>query len=166
LRRWKPDKISEAFLDTTFILPFFQLDIAVEAFNLKEFKEFLVRLSEVHVSELSIFEAKAKIFRLSKKDPAYVPVLENFGKNLTVLREDEKFVFHSYTEADDIHFNLISSKNHNLDSFDITILAQSLNVGTLITEDKEILSLREKEAFKKDPNLGKLLIKRWKEYTF
>jgi hypothetical protein len=163
LKKSKLDKISAVFLDTTFLLPFFQLDIAVEAFTLNKFKTFLARLSEIHVSELSIFEAKAKIFRLSKKDHAYMQALENFGKNLSLLREDEKLVFHKYTEADDAYFNLISSINQSLDSFDIIMVAQALNVGVLLTEDKEIISLREKEAFKKNQHLGKLLIKRWKE---
>jgi hypothetical protein len=158
----KVDEGGRAFLDTTFLLPFFQLDIAIEAFTLEKFRNFLERLSEVHVSELSIFEAKAKIFRLSGKDSAYTPALKNFGRNLALLREDEKFFFHPYMEADDTHFNLISSIK-SLDSFDIIILAQASNIGLLITEDKEILGLRERETFKKDPFLGKLLIRRWKE---
>ncbi|MBS7634240.1 hypothetical protein KEJ34_01905 [Candidatus Bathyarchaeota archaeon] len=157
------DENSRVFLDTTFILPFFQLDIAVEAFSLKEFKDFLIRATEIHVSELSIFEAKAKIFRLSKKNAAYTYALRSFGENLAMLREDEKIIFHPYTKADDVYFNLISSMNQNLDSFDIIILAQASNIGLLITEDKEILGLRQQEKFKKEPFLGKLLIKRWKE---
>ena len=163
MKKWKPDKIPMAFLDTTFLLPFFQLDITIEAFSLKKFKDFLTKLSEIHVSELSIFEAKAKIFRLSRKNATYIHVLKNYGDNLAVLRGDEKFIFHPYTKADDTHFNLISAKNLNLDSFDIIILAQALDVGLLITEDKEILGLREQETFTKDPLLGKLVIKRWKE---
>ena len=67
----KQDKLSVAFLDTTFLLPFFQLDITVEAFNLNGFRGFLAELSKVHFSELSIFEAKAKLFRLSRKNSAY-----------------------------------------------------------------------------------------------
>lgn len=163
MEKLKADEDSRAFLDTTFLLPFFQLDIAVEAFTLGKFKDFLEGLSEVHVSELSVFEAKAKIFRLSRKDSAYADALKNFGKNLALLREDEKFFFHPYMEVDDAQFNLISSINQNLDSFDIIILAQASNIGLLITEDKEILDLREREKFKKDPFLRKLLIRRWKE---
>ncbi|MEM3551741.1 MAG: PIN domain-containing protein [Candidatus Bathyarchaeia archaeon] len=156
-------KDGRAFLDTTFLLPFFQLDIAVEAFTIENFEDYLQGLSEIHVSELSVFEAKAKIFRLSRKNPAYTTALKNFGRNLTLLREDEKFFFHPYMEFDDVQFNLISSINQNLDSFDIIILAQASNIGLLITEDKEILSLRQQEKFKKNPLSRKLLIKPWKE---
>ena len=163
MKKSKTDDLSSVFLDTSFLLPFFQLDIAVEGFTLKGFKDFLTKLSEIHVSELSIFEAKAKIFRLSKKDPAYTPALKSFGENLAVLRKDEKFVFHPYTEFDDANFNLISSINQSLDSFDIIIVSQALTTGLLLTEDKEILDLREKEEFRKDPYLGKLSIKRWKD---
>jgi len=159
----KPGNSSRAFLDTTFILPFFQIDINVEAFNLTKFKEFLTKLHEVHFSELSIFEAKAKLQRLSRKNTTYVQALKAFGTNLATLREDEKFIFHPYTAQDDKNFNLIYSKNLQLDSFDMIIMAQALNTGTLITEDREILSAREQTEFIKDPTLGKIKIKQWKE---
>lgn len=159
----KLGKSSGPFLDTTFILPFFQLDINVEAFTLNKFKEFLTKLPKVHFSELSIFEAKAKLQRLSRKDTPYMQALKAFGTNLATLREDEKFIFHPYTAQDDENFNLIYSKSLGLDSFDIIIIAQAVNIGTLITEDKEILSVREQTAFIKDPILGKIKIKQWKE---
>ena len=162
----KPDNSSEAFLDTTFILPFFQININVEAFTLNKFKEFLTKLPQVHLSELSIFEAKAKLQRLSRKNTNYLQALKAFGTNLVTLREDEKFVFHPYTAQDDENFNIIYSKNLGLDSFDIIIIAQALNTGILITEDKEILSAREQTTFKKDPTLGKIKIKRWKEVNY
>ena len=163
MKKLKLGENPAAFLDTTFLLPFFQIDINVEAFNLDSYKEFLTKLSEVHLSELSIFEAKAKLFRLSRKDTTYKQALEIFGNNLAILREDEKFIFHQYTKHDDTHFNLISAKNLGLDSFDIIIVAQALDVGILITEDREILNIRNQEAFVKDPLLGKMMIKRWKE---
>lgn len=162
----KRDKISAVFLDTTFLLPFFQLDLSVEAFDLNRFREFLAKLSEVHASELSIFEAKAKLFRLSRKNAVYMEALESFGDNLAVLREDERFIFHPYTKRDDAYFNLISAKNLRLDSFDIIIVAQALEMGLLVTEDEEILSLREQGAFTRDPILGKLAIRRWKELRY
>lgn len=161
----KLDKNPAAFLDTTFLLPFFQIDINIEAFDLNKYREFITILSEAHLSELSIFEAKAKLFRLSTKDATYKQALEAFGNNLAILREDEKFIFHPYTKHDDTYFNLISAKNLGLDSFDTIILAQALDVGILITEDKEMLNIRNQEAFVKDPLLGKMMIKRWKELS-
>lgn len=161
----KPDRvrIREAFLDTTFLLPFFQIGVEVEAFALEDFKGFLARLRRVHFSELSVFEAKAKLRRLAGRDPAYARALEAFGANLAALREDERFVFHRYTAQDDGNFNLICSKGLGLDSFDAIILAQALSVGVLITEDEEILALRESGALAGDPILGEVEIKRWKE---
>ena len=157
------DNSTDVFLDTTFILPFFQINIKVEAFTLSKFKEFLTKLPKVHFSELSIFEAKAKLQRLSRKNTTYMQALEAFGANLSILREDEKFVFHPYTAQDDENFNLIYSKNLELDSFDMIIVAQALNMNMLITEDKEILGIREQDAFIKDPRLGRIKIKQWKE---
>jgi len=162
----KRDRITAAFLDTTFLLPFFQLDISVEAFDLNAFREFVEKLSEAHASELSIFEAKTKLLRLSRKDTAYNQVLENFGSNLAVLREDERFIFHPYTKRDDAHLNLISTRKLELDSFDAIIVAQSLDLGLLVTEDREIVSLKENPAFTADPTLGKLEIRRWKELRY
>ena len=162
----KRDRILAAFLDTTFLLPFFQLGIIVEAFDLNAFREFTGGLSEAHVSELSIFEAKAKLLRLSRNDDAYKQVLEGFGSNLAVLREDERFVFHPYTQRDDHYFDLISTKKLELDSFDAIIVAQALDTGLLVTEDREILSLKKNPAFTADPSLGKLEIRRWRELGY
>jgi len=161
LKSLKPNK--PVFMDTTFLLPFFRVNIEVEGFSLDKFESFLTKISKLHFSELSIFEAKAKIFRLSRENKAYTPALEDFGKNLTVLRGDERFIFHPYTGQDDRFFNSISAKDLALDSFDMIILAQALNIGLLVTEDEEILRIRDREEFVKDPTLRTLKIKRWKE---
>lgn len=159
----KPGKTSKAFLDTTFLLPFFQLDIDVDGFSLERFEAFLSRLDEVHFSELSIYEAKAKLFRLSRRDERYADALKSFGGNLAVLRDDEMISFHPYTRLDDLRFNLISGKGLDLDVFDMVIVAQAVDVGFLITEDREIINLRGEKAFGEDPELKKLEIRRWKE---
>ncbi|MGQ9469389.1 MAG: PIN domain-containing protein [Nitrososphaerales archaeon] len=162
----KPDKEAASFLDTIFLLPFSQIGIKVEAFSLDKFEQFLTKISEVHFSELSIFEVKAKLYRLSSKDEAYIQLLKTFGKNLAILREDKKIIFHPYTERDDKNFNLIASKRLGLNSFDIIIMAQALKVGVLITEDKEILDIKDQESFISDLTLRKLKIKRWKDLKF
>lgn len=159
----KLGEISAVFLDTTFILPLFQLDIDVDGFTVERFGECLSRVDKAHVSELSIYEAKAKLFRLSMRDGSYVDALESFGDNLAVLRDDERMCFRPYTRVDDVRFNLMWSKGLGLDVFDAIIVAQSVDVGLLITEDAEILNLRDQEAFVEDPELGKLEIRRWKE---
>ncbi|MDI6691022.1 MAG: PIN domain-containing protein [Candidatus Bathyarchaeota archaeon] len=159
----KLGEILEVFLDTTFILPFFQLDIDIDGFTVERFRKFLSRLDKVYVSELSIYEAKAKLFRLSRMNRVYADALENFGDNLAVLRDDERICFRPYTKGDDFRFNLMWSKGLGLDVFDAIIVAQSVDVGLLITEDTEILNLRNQEAFVEDPELKKLEIRRWKE---
>ena len=159
----KPSNNPKAFLDTTFLLPFFQLDIEVNGFSLEKFEAFLSRLDEVHLSELSIYEAKAKLFRLSRRNEGYTKALESFGDNLTVLRDDETIHFHPYRQMDDSRFNLISGKDPSLDIFDVIIVAQAVDIGLLITEDKEILNLRSRKSFAEDPELKKLNIIPWKE---
>lgn len=159
----KIDKDSRAFLDTTFLLPFFQVNVKIEGFTPKRFKAFLMGLSGVHFSELSIYEAKAKIYRLSRRDADLAKALEAFGANLATLRTDERITFHPYTERDDEYFNMISSKTLRLDSFDTIILSQAMSVGILLTEDSEILRARREETFKNDPVLGKIEIRQWKE---
>jgi len=64
-----------------FLLPFF-LDISVERFGLSRFREFFSDLSQIHFSELSVFEAKAGLCRFSKKNPAYTGALVSFGEKL------------------------------------------------------------------------------------
>ena len=80
-----------------------------------------------------------------------------------MLREDAKVVFHPYTRREDAYFNLISTKDFRLDSFDIIIVAQALDLGLLVTEDQEILDLREQTVFREDPILGRLTIRKWEE---
>ena len=159
----KSGKASKAFLDTTFLLPFFQLDIDVDGFSLESFEAFISKLGEAHFSELSIYEAKAKLFRLSRRDERYADALKSFGGNLAVLRDDATVYFHPYTRLDDLHFNLISGKGLDLDVFDMFIVAQAVDVAFLLTEDKEILGLRGEKAFVEDPELKNLKIRRWKE---
>jgi hypothetical protein len=159
----KPEGDSEAFLDTTFLLPFFQIDVSVEGFDLGGFKEFLMGLSKIHFSELSVFEAKAKLYRLRTKGGAYARALEAFGHNLAILRGDEKFAFHPYGARDDEYFNSILAKRFALDGFDMVIMAQAMSIGTLITEDEDILGLREQGAFEGDPLFENMRIRRWKE---
>jgi len=50
----------EVFLDTTFVMPFFYMDIDVKDFSRKKFAELIRKLDKIHISEISIFEAKVK----------------------------------------------------------------------------------------------------------
>ncbi|MEM3381947.1 MAG: hypothetical protein QXQ11_07320 [Candidatus Bathyarchaeia archaeon] len=77
--------------------------------------------------------------------------------------DDEKIIFHTYTAQDGEYFNLISAKRLDLDTFDMIIMAQAMNIGLLITEDREILNVRERPEFTDDPTLRRLKVRRWVE---
>lgn len=97
----------------------------------------------MHLSEISVYEAKAKLHRLAYRAPGYAAADEGFGDNLKVLREDEKVCFHRYTQADDIRLNHLYTKTPGIGFFDAVIVTQAAEAGILLTEDHDILSLRD-----------------------
>jgi predicted nucleic acid-binding protein len=163
LKKDRAQRNRELFLDTTYILPFFQVPITVEGFELSDFKILIANLSKVHVSELSIYEAKAKLTRLSKARRGYEQALRVFGRNLNVLRLDEKFVFHSYTSEADERFNQLLASAKRLDAFDLLILSEAFTVGELLTEDEDLLTFRDSDQFAKSPLSKSIRIRCWKE---
>jgi len=163
LEKDRAQRNRELFLDTTYILPFFQVPITVEGFELSDFKMLIANLSKVHVSELSIYEAKAKLTRLSKARRGYEQALRVFGRNLDVLRLDEKFVFHSYTSEADECFNQLLASAKRLDAFDLLILSEAFTVGELLTEDEDLLTFRDSDQFAKSPLSKSIRIRCWKE---
>jgi len=163
LEKDRAQRNRELFLDTTYILPFFQVPIAVEGFELSGFKVLIANLSKVHVSELSIYETKAKLTRLSKARRGYEQALRMFGRNLNVLRLDEKFVFHSYTSEADECFNQLLASAKRLDAFDLLILSEAFTVGELLTEDEDLLTFRDSDQFAKSPLSKSIRIRCWKE---
>ena len=144
-------------------MPFFQVPIAVEGFELTNFKRLVANLSKLHVAELSIYEAKAKLLRLSKVRRGYEQVLRVFGQNLNVLRSDEKFVFHDYTSEADEYLNQLLPFAKRLDAFDLIILSEAFTVGELLTEDEDLLTFRDSDQFAKSPPSKSIRIRCWKE---
>lgn len=124
--------------------------------------EYLTPINEIHLSEISIIEAKAKIHRLNQRNPAYQAAHEEFGANLRTLREDDKIHFHRYEPEDDTRFNFLAETGTQLDAFDLVIVAQASRVGHLLTEDREILSIR-KTGILKNHTMQGLRIENWKE---
>jgi hypothetical protein len=157
------EKGNELFIDTTYLLPFLQVPIRIKGFTLSDFREFIANLSRVHVSELSVYEAKAKLLRLSKIHRGYGRVLRAFGENLNVLRTDEKFLFRSYTGEADQRFNQLTTVAKRLDAFDLIILSEASTVGKLLTEDTNILSFRDSDQFAETPPFNSMEIKSWKD---
>lgn len=159
----KKDK--SVFLDTTFLLPFFQVLVRVEKFHLDEFKQFILSLSRVHLSELSVYEAKAKIFRLNRNDKSYSEALRIFGNNLHVLRNDSRIIFHPYSTKVDVGINSLIDINPELDIFDAVIVSQAADAEILVTEDDDLINLSHNSKFEKSPIFSKLEIKRWKDVS-
>ncbi len=125
-------KPRELYLDTTYVMPFLYLDIDVKGFSRAVYKKVIKSFERIHLSEISIIEAKAKSLKLGEK------VNEKFNEGLSVLSTDEKVVIHGYRAADDKKFNEMSG----LDFFDRIILAQSAAVGNLLTEDAKLLNIK------------------------
>ena len=131
-------KFRELYLDTTYVMPFFYLDIDVKGFSRSAYKEVIKSLERIHVSEISIIEAKAKSLKIGRKRSG---VNEKFNEGLSVLSTDEKVVIHGYRAMDDKKFNELLPLG--LGFFDTVILAQSCVVGILLTEDSQLLHLKD-----------------------
>lgn len=157
--------MSSVFLDTTFTLPLFQEEIIVEGFHSGKFERFISSLPEIHISDLSIYEAKAKLYRLYLKDRSYYKALKNVGENLQVLRSDEQIIFHTYSFEADQRFNSLIAIAPELSAFDAIIASQAVEAGILLTEDEELVSLRESPRFVKSPVFNLLKIKRWRDIS-
>jgi predicted deacetylase len=98
-------------------MPFFYLDIDVKGFSRSVYKEVIQSLEILHVSEISIIEAKAKSLKISRKRSM---INEKFNEGLSVLSTDEKVVIHGYRSIDDKKFNEFQPLG--LDFFDTMIL--------------------------------------------
>ena len=130
--------LRELFLDTTYILPFFYININVKGFSRNVYKSVIQSLQTIHISDVSIIEAKAKSLRLRGNRSG---IAEKFNIGLSVLSCDEKVVIHGYSAIDDKNFNKLQP--FGLDFFDRMILAQSCTVGTLLTEDSKLMHLSD-----------------------
>lgn len=128
----------ELFLDTTYLMPFFYRDIAVKGFSRARYKEVIKSLDRIHVSELSIIEAKAKSLKLGGD---LAEITDKFNEGLTVLAADDRVVIHGYRAEDDKKFSEFLT--FGLGFFNTVILAQSCAVGVLLTEDARLLQLKD-----------------------
>lgn len=130
-------KIRELYLDTTYVMPFLFLDIDVKGFSRNVYKEILKSLDKIHISEISLIEAKAKSLKLNLSRNK---INEKFNEGLSVLTSDDKVVIHRYNAIDDLKFNEFDKLQ--LDFFDRIILAQSCAIGWFLTEDGKLLNIK------------------------
>lgn len=128
----------ELFLDTTYVMPFFGFDITVKGFSRSLYRGVIDSVEQVHLSEVSIIEAKAKSLRMGGRKPE---LDDKFNEGLSVLSQDEKVVIHGFREIADKKFNVLRSLG--LGFFDTLILAQSCAVGVLLTEDSKLLRVKD-----------------------
>ena len=76
----------ELYLDTTYVMPFFYLDIDVKGFSRTVYKDVIKSLERIHLSEISIIEAKAKSLRIGEKRS---DANKKFNEGLSVLSADK-----------------------------------------------------------------------------
>ena len=130
-------KFKELYLDTTYVMPFLSLDINVIGFSRDTYKEIIKSVDRIHISEVSLIEAKAKSLKLNLSQKR---VNEKFNEGLSVLSSDDKVIIHGYNALDDLKFNEFDTLQ--LDFFDRIILAQSASVGIILTEERKLLNLK------------------------
>ena len=128
--------ISEVHLDTTYVMPFFYLDIDVEGFSRELYREIIMSIQRIHISEISIIEAKAKSLKIGR-EKKLSEINDKFNDGLAVLKSDSNVNIHSYAVEDDKEFNEILPLG--LDFFDSIILSQSYKTGSLLTENMKLL---------------------------
>jgi len=125
--------MKEIFLDTTYVMPFFYMDIDVKGFSRKKYAELVQKLERIHLSEVSIFEAKVKSLKTRS-----VEVLEKFNKGLSILRSDRRIEIHGYTAEHDRALNDMLELLKDVNIIDLIIISQARGVGALLTEDRVI----------------------------
>ncbi len=123
----------EIFLDTTYVMPFFYMDIDVKGFSRKKYAELIRKFDKIHLSEISIFEAKVKSLQIRSKE-----ALEKFNKGLSILRSDKRVKIHGFNERHDRALNSMLNLLDDLNIIDLIIVSQAKDVGILLTEDNVI----------------------------
>jgi len=128
----------EIFLDTTYVMPFFYMDIDVKGFSRKKYAELIQKLEKIHLSEISIFEAKVKSLKTRSTE-----VLEKFNRGLSILRSDRRVEIHGYTAEHDRALNDMLELLRDVNIIDLIIISQAREVGVLLTEDRVIHEHRD-----------------------
>jgi len=133
-------------LDTSFLLPFFGLDLG----DINDIVEKLYyKLSNLYFAEISIYEAKFKLISLYRKKRIPIDLIENFWENLRILYDDDRIIFIPYDKEVDANLNhLEKTLEERLGIVDELIIASAMLVGNLLTLDEDILRMRNVMAEK------------------
>lgn len=133
--------VRELLLDTTFLLPFFEIDLG-EINRIVE--DLYSKLLALYYAEISIYEAKFKLVSLYRKKRISFDIIKNFWRNLSILKDDEKIIFVPYDARIDDYVNKLEKKlPRKLEIIDELIVATAIPIGNLLTMDDEILGMRD-----------------------
>jgi len=133
--------VRELLLDTTFLLPFFEIDLG-EINRIVE--DLYSKLPALYYAEISIYEAKFKLVSLYRKKRISFDIIKNFWRNLSILKDDEKIIFVPYDARIDDYVNKLEEKlPRKLEIIDELIVATAIPIGNLLTMDDEILGMRD-----------------------
>ena len=128
-------------LDTTFLLPFFEIDLG--EIN-KVVEDLYSKLPALYYAEISIYEVKFKLISLYRKKRIQFDIIKNFWRNLSILKDDEKIIFVPYNARIDDYVNKLEEKMpRKLEIIDEMIVATAIPIGNLLTMDDEILGMRD-----------------------
>jgi len=133
--------VRKLLLDTTFLLPFFEIDLG-EINRIVE--DLYSKLLALYYAEISIYEAKFKLVSLYRKKRISFDIIKNFWRNLSILKDDEKIIFVPYDARIDDYVNKLEEKlPRKLEIIDEMIVATAIPIGNLLTMDDEILGMRD-----------------------
>lgn len=99
--------VRELLLDTTFLLPFFEIDLG-EINRIVE--DLYSKLPALYYAEISIYEAKFKLVSLYRKKRISFDIIKNFWRNLSILKDDEKIIFVPYDARIDDYVKQVREK--------------------------------------------------------
>ena len=133
------------FLDTTYLMPLFQLDITIEGFE-EEFHEiFQSGRFYFLFSPVSILEIKWQIIKLSKSGHSIDELEKASSRALRTIQKTEQFKLVNFVDEaiNSVSFEL-RKQGHN-DLFDTIILGSALSTAAIfVTEDEPLRKVLKK----------------------
>lgn len=128
-------------LDTTFLLPFFGLDLG----EINSILENIYENSEgLYFAEISLYEALFKLFSLYRREKITDEIINNFWKNFEILTTDRKIKFVKPSNKIISTMNMLEKKlSAKLNIIDMLIVASAIDIRSLLTVDRAILRSRE-----------------------
>jgi len=149
------------FLDTTYLLPFFQIPVNVKDFSKRIFEETLRKFQFISVSELSLIEVLFIATKLYLKREVSDNIFKTFKENLTVLKEDDRFMIKTLSDTDVKNYKYLLDLKSGLNPIDRIILAQGANADIFLTEDKDLLELGKTKKFREKFSVN---VVNWRQY--